>query len=417
MSRLTQRTRIVCISDTHNTAVKLPKGDVLVHAGDLTNQGSYSELSKAVQWLEKADYEVKIVIADEAFYAQHGSNFHNQIPQDSAKCRALLASSRSIIYLEHSSVTVRLKRPDGPRTEFTVFGSPYSPQYGTWAFMYPRADAGAAADADTTADASGQRGSSGDALSPNKTAAALWSAIPLTTDLLITHTPAATHRDDGCGCPELAKTLSVVRPRLHVCGHVHQARGAERVMWDVDGRPAEEDPAAAPAAAILSREPWQDPNPDPTSAKISLVDLTSRKGNRPLAFYEGLVVVAPPDETPNAPHVAAGPTSGWSDGASHLVGDTVERQSGEQAPFGPADSCESGVRQPDRSGRRETCVVNAAIMATGWPHVGGKRLNKPIVVDIDLPECVFYCRSRFLETSRPLATGAACRTGCDLFDT
>ena len=44
MSRPTRRTRIVCISDTHNTTVKLPKGDVLIHAGDLTNQGSYSEV-------------------------------------------------------------------------------------------------------------------------------------------------------------------------------------------------------------------------------------------------------------------------------------------------------------------------------------------------------------------------------------
>jgi len=40
----TRRIRIVCISDTHNSTVKLPKGDVLIHAGDLTNQGSYSEV-------------------------------------------------------------------------------------------------------------------------------------------------------------------------------------------------------------------------------------------------------------------------------------------------------------------------------------------------------------------------------------
>lgn len=58
-----RRTRIVCISDTHNCTVKLPKGDVLIHAGDLTNQGSYSELSKTIAWLEKADFEAKIVIA------------------------------------------------------------------------------------------------------------------------------------------------------------------------------------------------------------------------------------------------------------------------------------------------------------------------------------------------------------------
>lgn len=58
-----RRTRFVCVSDTHNHAVKLPKGDVLIHAGDLTNQGTSSELIKAVQWLEKADFEAKIVVA------------------------------------------------------------------------------------------------------------------------------------------------------------------------------------------------------------------------------------------------------------------------------------------------------------------------------------------------------------------
>ena len=40
-----------------------------------------------------------------------------------------------------------------------------------------------------------------------------------------------------------------------------------------------------------------------------------------------------------------------------------------------------------RLGRRETCVVNAAIMASSWPYKSPnqRRYNKPIVVDIDLP--------------------------------
>ena len=63
-----RRTRFVCVSDTHNAsptngAFKLPKGDVLIHAGDLTNQGSLSELRRTVEWLEGADFEAKIVIA------------------------------------------------------------------------------------------------------------------------------------------------------------------------------------------------------------------------------------------------------------------------------------------------------------------------------------------------------------------
>jgi hypothetical protein len=33
----------------------------------------------------------------------------------------------------------------------------------------------------------------------------------------------------------------------------------------------------------------------------------------------------------------------------------------------------------------ETCVVNCAVMSTSWPHSGGKRLRKPVVVDLELP--------------------------------
>jgi len=62
-----RKTRFVCVSDTHNaapnSAFKLPTGDVLIHAGDLTNQGTYSELKKTIKWMEEADFEAKIIVA------------------------------------------------------------------------------------------------------------------------------------------------------------------------------------------------------------------------------------------------------------------------------------------------------------------------------------------------------------------
>ena len=66
------KTRFVCVSDTHNAspadgAFKLPDGDVLVHAGDLTNQGTYAEIRKTLDWIEAADFEAKIVIAGSFF--------------------------------------------------------------------------------------------------------------------------------------------------------------------------------------------------------------------------------------------------------------------------------------------------------------------------------------------------------------
>jgi len=67
----------VCISDTHNAipggAFKLPKGDVLIHAGDMTNQGTFSELQKTVKWIEEANFEIKIVIGGQYKRKKYGN--------------------------------------------------------------------------------------------------------------------------------------------------------------------------------------------------------------------------------------------------------------------------------------------------------------------------------------------------------
>lgn len=56
------KTRIVCISDTHNQTPRLPKGDVLICAGDMTNQGGLREMKRFVEWIERMDFEVKVVV-------------------------------------------------------------------------------------------------------------------------------------------------------------------------------------------------------------------------------------------------------------------------------------------------------------------------------------------------------------------
>jgi predicted phosphodiesterase len=66
-----RKTRIVCVSDTHGyspmqAGFRLPPGDVLIHAGDLSNQGSKSELQRTMQWIHDADYEAKIVVAGQS---------------------------------------------------------------------------------------------------------------------------------------------------------------------------------------------------------------------------------------------------------------------------------------------------------------------------------------------------------------
>jgi Icc-related predicted phosphoesterase len=402
-----RKTRIVCVSDTHNTTSQFPKGDVFIHAGDLTNQGSLSELQRAIAWIEKAPYEVKIIIAgnhditlDSTFYSKHGRYFHNQNLQSPSACQALLQSSPSITYLNHNSTHIKLTNPEGPHTHFRVFGSPYSPEHGLWAFAYKPTEA-----------------------------AKLWAEIPANTDILVTHTPPATHCDasavkgKGEGCEALRQALWRVRPKLHVCGHKHEGRGAEKVRWNTGTF------SVAPTKQVTEErtEVWVDPGMGEGNRKMSLVDLTGRTAFCLDSFDSGH-----DDDYNGAASVGRGKT---------LIGDEIHVSSvgcpengdvpssarevealkevdewscGEEAkaklqfanskkkemssalarsrdPVGTTEVVDRETEIVDREtetivgklGRRETCVVNAAILVNSWG--GRKRFNKPIVVDIDLP--------------------------------
>lgn len=390
-----RKTRIVCVSDTHNTTPPLPKGDILIHAGDLTNQGSLSELQKAVDWISKASYEAKIVVAgnhditlDPPFYSEHGLSFHNQHPQDSASCVALLQNASGITYLNHSSAHIRLEGADGPRTHFHVFGSPYSPDTnGLWAFRY----------------------------TPNSPQATdLWSQIPLNTDILITHTPPYSHCDTSVtkapkGCEELRKALWRVRPKLHVCGHLHEGRGAEKVRWKLEAEFMEEK----------TQDFWDDPGRGEGNRKQSLVDLSARSTWRldhEIAADGGLDPGwGVGDRGKERGHVKFSGVSEESAALNELdassCGENVKAKmtsksmKGTRKSRGLAGGTEKRTTTQDwsetagcsmldesiqntiegRLGRKETCIVNAAIMANSWG--GTKRFNKPIVVDIDLPTC------------------------------
>lgn len=254
------------------------------------------------------------------------------------------------------------------RTSFTVFGSPYSPRSGLWAFGYDQTT--------PDAEASGEFIQARASTSAAPTATDLWSAIPLDTDIVITHTPPYTHCDEAAskrramGCDDLRRALWRVRPKLAICGHVHEGRGAERVRWDTLGV------SAAPYGELSSTS-WEDPGAGTGNNKISLVDLTSRGGKLPL-------------DNDSSPLRKGWPADqrGQGGACQHL-----EEASTALPGFGTRGigGCpESSVRCDRRAlccrmGRRETCVVNCAIAATNWPHTGGKRFNKPIVVDLELP--------------------------------
>lgn len=54
---------VVCISDTHSTQPSLPGGDLFLHAGDLTQWGTYTKLQAQVTWLSQQPHTYEVVIA------------------------------------------------------------------------------------------------------------------------------------------------------------------------------------------------------------------------------------------------------------------------------------------------------------------------------------------------------------------
>jgi hypothetical protein len=244
---LSQKLRIVCISDTHNASpgsgYTLPPGDILIHAGDLTNNGQPSEICKALSWLREVNYEHKIVIAGNHDIALDENSPNQPDDEGATQLRRMMREDDKITYLEHESKIITVKR-----TQIKVFGSPFSPASSSssaskqWAFQYPPSQA-----------------------------QELWSSIPSDTTILLTHTPPAGHLDNSAhwtqgGCPALSKALFQAKPRLHVCGHCHEGRGAQVVSWS-DEAEAEHGVAE-----------WIDPGSG--NKKQSLFDLTGKKSRR-----------------------------------------------------------------------------------------------------------------------------------------
>ncbi|KAI1073455.1 Metallo-dependent phosphatase [Whalleya microplaca] len=186
---------VVCISDTHNSQCSLPDGDILIHAGDLTQSGSFEELQATISWLREQPHNVKIVIA-----GNHDLLLDTSRHDPDGK--ALAARNRidwgDIQYLQDSATTVVCH---GRR--INIYGSPKSPRHGNGAFQYARDNN-------------------------------IWgNSVPDNTDILVTHCPPRAHLDlTTLGCQHLLRELWRVHPSLHVFGHVHEGYGHEWIQFD-----------------------------------------------------------------------------------------------------------------------------------------------------------------------------------------
>jgi Icc-related predicted phosphoesterase len=181
--------KIVCISDTHtkHRQLTLPKGDVLVHAGDITYNGDEESISGFNTWLGEQDFKYKVIIA---------GNHDWLFEREPAKARSLITNA---IYLQDSGVEIE---------GLKFWGSPIQPWFLDWAFNRRRGN-------DIEAH---------------------WKLIPDDTDVLITHGPPMSILDKvgtddhyhWLGCWDLHRHVTVrIKPKLHVFGHIHSGYGKE----------------------------------------------------------------------------------------------------------------------------------------------------------------------------------------------
>ncbi|KAF5027343.1 hypothetical protein F66182_544 [Fusarium sp. NRRL 66182] len=188
---------IVCISDTHQAQPEVPDGDLLLHAGDLTNHGSFEELQAQLDWLASLPHRHKVVIAgnhDRLLDPEYVARFPDRICEYEGQARADL-EWHHLIYLNRTS-----KMLEFGQRRLNIYGSPWTPQFGTFAFQYP----------------------------PIRD---IWTgAIPEGTDVVLTHGPPKGYLDlRGKGCPHLMREVARARPRALVFGHVHAGHGREEV--------------------------------------------------------------------------------------------------------------------------------------------------------------------------------------------
>lgn len=94
--------RVVCLSDTHTNTLSLPHGDVLIHAGDLTNAGTVEEIQKQLDWLASQPHKEKIVIA-----GNHDSYLdpNSRKAEDNGK----YLDFKGIHYLQDKALTLKFK--------------------------------------------------------------------------------------------------------------------------------------------------------------------------------------------------------------------------------------------------------------------------------------------------------------------
>lgn len=175
--------RLVLLSDTHgfHERLRIPDGDVLIHAGDFCTSGKEVQARAFAKWLRAQPHAHKIVVA---------GNHDRCLELDLGLGEKLFEGATYLLDREATVAGLRF------------YGSPWQPEFLSWAFNLPRGE-------------------------PLRE---VWSKIPFGIDVLVTHGPPwgildRTLSEQSVGCEELLMAVERVEPRLHVFGHIHEGAG------------------------------------------------------------------------------------------------------------------------------------------------------------------------------------------------
>jgi len=159
-----------------------------------------------MNWIITLPHPTKILIAGNHDHCLDKTNeYHTEKDKQIALdlMRGLAAQKAGIIYLEHEAAEFIAQGQC-----WKVYGSPATPLYVPGSFQYE--------------------------VSSSAEAQEIYDRIPMDIDILLTHTPPyevhdMTKRGKHAGCKYLSDKLSgldMAHCRLHVWGHIHEARGA-----------------------------------------------------------------------------------------------------------------------------------------------------------------------------------------------
>lgn len=176
---------LTLLSDKHGLHRELSQavgsGDLIIHAGDITEYGTAEELEDFTDWFSGLPFKMKVFIAgNHDLVLEEGTcleYWRSKLPCDTH-------------YLENETLTL---------SGLKIWGSPCSPYFMGMAFNKRRGEE----------------------------IRQVWQKIPQDTDILVTHTPPFGVLDVGLGCKELSERLLRLKPKIHVFGHIHRGYGLQ----------------------------------------------------------------------------------------------------------------------------------------------------------------------------------------------